>query len=186
MMYSYIKGTIKIIDPKGITIDNHDIGYFCVVPNPYAFNLNEEAHIHTFYYVREDQAVLFGFKTLEERSLFERLIKVKGIGPKSALAVLASGDVESTIRAIESGDAKYLNRFPGIGPKASQQIVLDLKGKMASEGITLKGSSKLDEVEDALISLGYKSKEIQKLIKDLDPNLETAVLVRQALRKISN
>jgi len=185
-MYSYIKGTIKIIDPKGITVDNHEIGYFIVVPNPYAFKLNDSAHIHIYYYVREDQAVLYGFKTLEERSLFESLIKVKGIGPKSALAVLASGDVDGTIKAIESGDAKYLNKFPGIGPKASQQIVLDLKGKLHSEGITLKGSSKLSEVEDALKSLGYKAKEIERLIKDLDPTLDTAILVRQALKKIAN
>lgn len=182
-MYNYIQGTIKGIDPQGITIDNQGIGYHVVPPNPYAFSWDAHVLVHTYYYVREDQAILYGFHTLEQKTLFERLISVKGIGPKSALAVLASAEVDDIIRAIETGDAKYLNRFPGIGPKASQQIVLDLKGKVTSSGVSLKTSPKIEEVEDALKSLGYKAKEIAALTESLDPTLDTAALVRQALQK---
>ncbi len=182
-MYNYIQGTVKGVDPSGITLDNAGIGYHIVPPNPYAYTPGDTVLVHTYHYVREDLAILYGFHSLEQKALFERLISVKGIGPKSALAVLASAEVDDIIRAIETGDAKYLNRFPGIGPKASQQIVLDLKGKVTQSGVTLKSSQRIEEVEDALKSLGYKAKEIAVLTDSLDPTLDTATLVRQALKK---
>ena len=182
-MYNYIQGSIKGVDPKGITLDHSGIGYHIVPPNPYAYSIGQDVLVHTYHYVREDQAILYGFHSLEQKGLFESLISVKGIGPKSALAVLASAEVNDIIRAIETGDAKYLNRFPGIGPKASQQIILDLKGKISSGGVTLKVHAKLEEVEDALRSLGYKAKEIAALTANLDTTLDTATLVRQALQK---
>lgn len=184
-MYNYLKGTVKAIEAKNLTLDVNDVGYQIVAPNPYAFKIDEKVLIYTYYYVREDIALIYGFSSTEQKSLFEDLISVKGIGPKSALAVLASAEVKDIVRAIETGDSKYLNRFPGIGPKASQQIILDLKGKLTYDGIKIKSSSRLEEVESALESLGYKSKEIQKLTEDLDTSLDTATLVRLALRKIA-
>lgn len=184
-MYNYLKGTVKAIDAKNLTLDVQGIGFQIVAPNPYAFTIDAQVTIYTYYYVREDIALIYGFKTTEEKALFEDLISVKGIGPKSALAVLASAEVTDIIKAIETGDAKYLNRFPGIGPKASQQIILDLKGKLTTDGIKIKSSSRIEEVETALESLGYKSKEIQKLTENLDTSLDTATLVRLALRKIA-
>jgi Holliday junction DNA helicase RuvA len=184
-MFNYLKGTVKIIEAKHLTLEVNDIGYQIIAPNPYAYNVNEKVLVHTVYYVREDIAIIYGFKSSEQKLLFEDLISVKGIGPKSALAVLASGEVNDIVRAIETADAKYLNRFPGIGPKASQQIVLDLKGKLNYDGVKIKLSSRLEEVETALENLGYKSKEIQKLTEDLDTSLDTATLVKLALRKIT-
>lgn len=182
-MYNYIRGIIKGIDPKGITLDNQGVGFHIIPPNPYAYTLNDDVLVHTYHYVREDTAILYGFHSLEQKGLFESLISVKGIGPKSALAVLASAEVDAIMQAIEAGDAVYLNRFPGIGPKASQQIILDLKGKMAPRGIQIKTSAKLEEVEDALRSLGYRAKEIAALTQSLDATLDTATLVKQALQK---
>jgi Holliday junction DNA helicase RuvA len=184
-MFNYLKGTVKHIDAKGIALDVHDVGYQIVPPNPYAFKIDSNVLVHVYYYVREDIAILYGFTSQEQKTLFEDLISVKGIGPKSALAVLASAEVKDIVRAIETADTKYLNRFPGIGPKAAQQIILDLKGKLTYDGIQVKSSSRLEEVESALTSLGYKSKEIQRLIEDLDPSLDTATLVKHALRKIA-
>lgn len=184
-MFNYLKGTIKFIDAKSITLDVNDVGYQVVAPNPYAFKIDEKVLIYTYYYVREDLALIYGFKSSEQKTLFEDLISVKGIGPKSALAVLASAEVKDIVRAIETADTKYLNRFPGIGPKAAQQIILDLKGKLTYDGIQIKSSSRLEEVESALSSLGYKPREIQKLTEDLDTSLDTATLVRLALRKIA-
>jgi len=184
-MFNYLKGTVKAIEAKHLTLEVNDIGYQIVAPNPYAYTVDARELIHTYYYVREDIAILYGFKSSEQKTLFEDLISVKGIGPKSALAVLASAEVKDIVKAIETGDVKYLNRFPGIGPKASQQIILDLKGKLSYDGIKIKSSSRIEEVETALESLGYKPKEIQKLTDDLDTSLDTATLVRLALRKIA-
>ena len=108
------------------------------------------------------------------------MISVNGIGPKSAIAILASGSVISITRAIEDGNAKYLQKFPGIGPKASQQIILDLKGKIVFEKQTVK-TANLIEVEEALEALGYKQKEIKKVIPKLDASKETNQLIKDAL-----
>jgi Holliday junction DNA helicase RuvA len=112
--------------------------------------------------------------------LFIKLISVNGIGPKSAIAILASGSVGSITKAIENGDAKYLQKFPGIGPKASQQIVLDLKGKIDFENVSVF-TQNMVEVEEALQALGYRSKEIDKVIKKLDSSKTTNELIKDAL-----
>ena len=183
-MYNYIIGKIVSIEPSEITLDHQGIGYRIITPNPYKLKLDEVMKIHIYHHVREDEISLFGFETVNQKKLFKELLSVKGIGPKSALAVLASATVEEILKAIESGDAKYLNRFPGIGPKASQQIILDLKGKVNLGPLTLKRPSHLDEVEDALRSLGYKNKEIDRIVKKLDPKKDTASLIKDALRLI--
>lgn len=184
-MYNYIKGTVVEIEPTNITLDNQGVGYHIVTPNPYDFSVNSLQKVFIFQYVREDDNTLYGFKSMKEKQLFIQLLSVKGIGPKSALAVLASAKVEEIVKAIESADAKYLNRFPGIGPKASQQIILDLKGKINLGPITLTKATRLSEVEDALRALGYKSKEIERVTKKLDSNKETSELIKDALRLIA-
>ena len=183
-MYSYLNGTVTEIYPSSITVDINDIGYKVITPNPYEFTLNEVSKVYIHHYVREDLIQLFGFKTFDEKNLFIKLLSVKGIGPKSAIAILASGNVNDVIGAIEIGNVKFLSKFPGIGPKASQQIVLDLKGKLdLSENIKAK-SNAISEVEEALKSLGYKSREITKAIKDLDPSGKTEDLLKTALSKM--
>lgn len=184
-MYQYLKGLVAEVNPHGITFDVHDVGYLLVPPNPYDFTVDERYTVFVYFHVKEDAHTLYAFKTRDEKRLFEQLLSVKGIGPKSALAVLASAPVNDILRAIETGDAKYLNRFPGIGPKASQQIILDLKGKIQLGEITLKSSQRLSEVSDALKALGYKAKEIDGLLKGLDAKKDTATLIKEALKKIA-
>ncbi len=183
-MYNYINGTITEIEPNQITLEQSGIGYAIIMPNPYKLKVNDQVKVYTYQHVREDEITLYGFESNEQKKLFINLLSVKGIGPKSALAVLASATVPEIIKAIESSDAKYLNRFPGIGPKASQQIILDLKGKIHLGPMTLKRSSRLDEVEDALRALGYKAKEIDRIVKKLDGSKDTATLIKEALRMI--
>jgi len=180
-MYNYIKGEITEITPNYITLDNNGVGYKIITPNPYLFTLGSEMTIHIFQKVTDDSINLYGFKTNEARDLFIKLISVNGIGPKSATAILASGSVGSITKAIEDGDAKYLQKFPGIGPKASQQIVLDLKGKIEFENISID-SQNIVEVEEALTALGYKSKEIVKILKKLDTTKNTNELIKDALQ----
>jgi len=180
-MYSYLNGTVTEITAGKITLDVNDIGFEIKTPNPFEFKKDELVKVFIYQYVREDAIHLYGFKTLDAKQLFVKLLSVKGIGPKSALAILASGIVKDVISAIEMGDSKFLGKFPGIGPKSSMQIILDLKGKIdLSEDSSLL-STNIKEVEEALKSLGYKSKEITKAIKGLDGSKQTNILLKEAL-----
>ena len=180
-MYSYLIGEVKEINPNSITIDIGGVGYEVRTPNPYEFKLDTIDKAFIYHHVREDLNVLYGFKTKDAKSLFIKLLSVKGIGPKSAMAILATGNVNDVIGAIELGNAKFLARFPGIGPKASQQIILDLKGKLAMYEESFAKSNSISEVEEALQSLGYKSAEIKKAVKQLDPTKPTEQLLKDAL-----
>ena len=180
-MYGYIIGRITKINPKYVICENNQIGYILIVPNPYNYSIGTEYKIFTYQHVREDEISLYGFLSEEEKELFLKLISVSGIGPKSALSILATGSVNEIVRAIEARDDKYLKKFPGIGAKASLQIILDLKGKLNFDSSIVE-NNKLSDVKEALISLGYSSKEIDSVLKKLDDSKEINVLVKDALK----
>jgi Holliday junction DNA helicase RuvA len=180
-MYNYLKGTVTEISPNDITVDIIGIGYKVFTPNPYEFKLDQENKVYIYHHVREDINALYGFKTKDAKELFMKLLSVKGIGPKSAMAILATGNVNDVVGAIELGNAKFLSKFPGIGPKASQQIILDLKGKLSFDEPGFTKSNSITEVEQALKSLGYKASEIKKAITKLDGTRTTEQLLRDAL-----
>lgn len=183
-MYGYIKGIVTKITPKNIICENQGIGYLLIVSNPYNFKLNTEYKIYTYQYVREEILDLYGFISEEEKELFLKLISVSGIGPKSALSILASGSVKEIVNAIESRNDAYLRKFPGIGTKASQQIILDLRGKLTFTDQLPVSNSKLEDVEGALLALGYNKKEISKVLSKLDVNLDEGTLVKLALQQM--
>jgi len=182
-MYSYIKGVIVDMARDYIVIDNHGIGYLIYVSNPYQFTRGKEAFVYVYQQVKEDGILLFGFSTKEEKELFLKLILVKGIGCKTAIGILATGDVQAIIQAIESKNIAYLKRIPGIGPKAAQQIVLDLQGKfhaMATEMVLT--SAEFDEAAEVLLALGYKRQDIDKAMNTLShEQLDTNGYVKKAL-----
>jgi len=180
-MYSYLKGTVTEIKPNYITLEVSHIGYQIITPNPYSFSHHQEITIYVFQKVSEDEISLYGFKTPEEKEMFLKLISVNGIGPKSAKAILAAGSVESISKAIESGNATFLQKFPGIGPKASQQIILDLQGKIDFDLLPEMSTSLID-VEEALQALGYSQKEIKKVISKLDGSKTVNELIKDALK----
>ncbi|MDE5714700.1 MAG: Holliday junction branch migration protein RuvA [Anaeroplasmataceae bacterium] len=183
-MYGYITGVITKVTPKNIIIENNGIGYLLIVSNPYNFSLNKDYKVYVYQYVREDVIDLYGFLFEEEKDLFLKLISVSGIGPKSALSILATGTVKEIVKAIEERNDSYLRKFPGIGAKASQQIILDLAGKLNfAEEIIVK-NSKLEDVEQALLALGYNKKEIAKILPKLDGTLDEGILVKQALQAL--
>lgn len=183
-MYGYIKGVVTKVTPKYIICENNGIGYLLIVSNPYNFTVNKDYLIYLYQYVREDMIDLYGFISEDEKDLFLKLISVSGIGPKSALSILASATVGEIINAIESRNDAYLRKFPGIGAKASQQIILDLRGKLNFDEEVVTSNSKLADVEAALMALGYNKKEISKVLGKLDANLEVGVLIKQALQKM--
>ncbi len=181
-MYSFLKGKINEINNTNIVIENNGIGYEIIVPNPFYYSLNTEVIIYTYHYVREDNITLFGFSTKEEKSLFKTLLSVKGIGPKSACAMLASGTVTNITKAISASDAKFLQQFPGIGPKAAQQIVLDLQGKINFD--VEEKNDHYSDVLEALVALGYKRQEATKAIKKLEQGLSEDIAIKEALKNL--
>ncbi|MDD4212649.1 MAG: Holliday junction branch migration protein RuvA [Bacilli bacterium] len=184
-MYYYIKGIITGTVASGIVIENNGVGYFVKTPNPFSFTLHEELTLYTHLHVREDIFELYGFRTQEEKDFFIKLISVKGLGPKGALAILASGDTHRLEEAILSSDVKYLQRFPGIGPKASSQIILDLQGKLAMASSATE-HPKVKNVKEALRFLGYNPGELKKIDSFIQANLDLSIeeLVKQSLRKL--
>jgi Holliday junction DNA helicase RuvA len=129
-MYATIQGIVTSIEPTHIVVENQGIGYLILTPNPYASSLNDHVKMYVHHYVKEDINALYGFKEIEYKHMFLKLINVSGIGPKSALSILATDDLKGLIQAIELADVNYLKKYPGIGPKSAQQIILDLKGKL--------------------------------------------------------
>ncbi len=189
-MYSYIIGKVVELTSSYIVIDNSGIGYMVYVPNPYQFEKNNEYQIFLYQSVTENDIRLYGFKTNEQKDLFLNLIKVKGIGPKSAVAILAVGNTNEIIEAIENGNEKFLKSFPGIGPKAAKQIILDLKGKFDGvqriEAISSINPS-FEEAKEVLIALGYKEPQVDKAMKVLiNENLDTNGYVKRALALITS
>ena len=180
-MYAYIKGTLSQLFPTHVVVETCGIGYEIQTPNSYRFQkyLEKEVQIYTSLIVREDAQLLYGFINEEEKEMFLSLIKVTGIGPKSALAILASSTPHEVKLAIENENDAYLTQFPGIGKKTARQIVLDLKGKVT---ITEENSDDLlqtqvncneqnqiiSEALLALQALGYSKRELTKVEKSLN------------------
>lgn len=187
-MYSYIKGIIVDLSKDHIVLENNGIGYFIFVSNPYRFQKGREVLVYLYQQVKEDGIFLYGFEKKEEKDLFLKLILVKGIGCKTAIGILATGDVHAIINAIESNNTAYLKKIPGIGPKAAGQIVLDLKGKVTvTQEDVLFRTPEYDEAIEVLMALGYKEAEIQKAMKKIgNENLDTNGYVKKALSLIVN
>ncbi|MCR5307529.1 MAG: Holliday junction branch migration protein RuvA [bacterium] len=181
-MYEYIKGVITEIYPSYVVLEANNVGYLIYMPNPYSVQINGTYTLYVYQKVSDDSIALYGFKTFQEKELFLKLISVSGIGPKSALSILATGDVNGIISAIDLGNAKYLTKFPGIGTKASQQIILDLQGKI---NFNQSSSNSTTELEEALISLGYKKKDIDKVCSKLDMSLKIEDLIKEALKLLT-
>lgn len=185
-MYSYIKGNITEIFATHITVECNNIGYKIRVPNPYQFEKDIYTIVYLYQNVREDAIELFGFQTAEEKQMFISLISVKGLGPKGALAIIASSTTYEIIAALDESNAKFFTSFPGIGTKLSQQIILDLKGKINFQQDETKpsNSEKLENVALALKSLGYSNTEIKNVTKSLklDDTIELGEAVKMALR----
>ncbi len=187
-MFNYIKGKITIVNGDYIVIENNSIGFQLKTANPFLFNVGEDTIVYTYLHVREEIFELYGFKTIEEKQLFLQLISVKGLGPKGALAILASGKIAEVIEAINQGNTKFLQTFPGIGVKASQQIILDLHGKLNfDQSLSNNTHPKIANICEALKSLGYKSNEIKSVIPLLEKNITSSEsdLIKLALKRLN-
>ena len=179
-MYSYMIGIVVGYDKNCIILENNKIGYLINVANPYSYKLNEEIKVYLYNHVKEDENSLYGFKTMEEKDLFLKLINVKGIGPKMAMPIFAGGNIKGVYDAINSDNVTYLTRFPKIGDKVAKQIILDLKGKLTTQTDLFQYDSK--ELIEVLESLGYKSGDIKKVISNIDNELSLENQIKEALK----
>ena len=183
-MFDYIKGTVTDIKNNAIVLDNNGVGYLIHVSNPYSFEIDKEYKVYVYQQIQEDAHLLYGFKLLEEKELFLKLISVKGLGCKMTLPILAVGSVDGIIDAINRENILYLQKFPKIGEKLARQIILDLKGKMGSIDTTntLVEVETQNELREVLLGLGYKDKEIKNIIDKVDSSLTIEEQVKEALR----
>ena len=179
-MYEYIKGIITKIDSTYIVVENNGIGYLVYVANPYSYNIDDSVKVYIYQQIREDENTLYGFKSEEEKALFLKLIDVKGLGPKMALPMFATGSIDGIKDAIERENILYLKKFPKIGDKVARQIILDLKGKLVEKNNnTIKTN---DELTEALKGLGYKPVDINKILPSINSNDTIENQIKEALK----
>ena len=182
-MFDFLYGKIEFINVDSITLLVNGIGYKVFTPNPYIFKEKEEVRIFIYNHIREDEYSLYGFKTIEEREMFLKLISVKGLGPKMALPMLATGSISGIMDAIERENILYLKKFPKIGDKVAKQIILDLKGKVNITGVeTISNTSSYEELIEVLKGLGYKEKEIKAVVVKVPSDLSIEDQVKEALK----
>lgn len=199
-MYEYLTGLVTVVAPQYIVVDVNGVGYKLLVANPYRYQENRTKKVQVYVYqaVREDNISLFGFTDQNEKNLFMQLINVSGIGPKSALAILANPDHQGLVDAITNNNVSYLTKFPGIGKKTASQIVLDLRDKLTNESssslfattqltVDATVNRELKDALEALAALGYKERDIKKIQKTLmkEEQMATDEYLRQALRLLN-
>lgn len=181
-MYDYIIGKVTSINSTYIVLECNGIGYVINTPNPYSFEEGKEYKVYLYQVVREDELSLYGFKNIEEKELFLKLISVKGLGPKMTLPILATGSVAGVCDAIERENLLYLRKFPKIGDKLAKQIVLDLKGKLGIVSTLELNDNSYEELVEVLKGLGYKEKEFKAIIPKVNSELSIEEQVKEALK----
>ena len=181
-MIGFLRGKVHHFGIDYVLLDVNNVGYRINFFHPELLKKDEEALIYTYENVREDEQSLYGFLSLDEYDLFVKLISVKGLGPKIASGILAGSNVERIIEAIENDDVAFMRNMPGVGAKTASQIILDLKGKLVSNQEVKVDTAKMNEVVEALKTLGYKPSEIKPIVRELaKEDLSTNEYIKRAL-----
>ena len=198
MLFYYLRGTITALEAGLAVVDCGGVGYACYTTSytQSQLKVGQEQKLFTHCAIREDAVDIFGFATKEERTCFERLIGVSGVGPKAALAILSTTTPDRFTLAVVTGDEKALTAAPGVGKKLAQRIILELKDKIAGEQahfdasagpaaavMPAGGGGKLAEATAALTVLGYSQSEIGLALRGVDvEQLSVEDIVRSCLR----
>ena len=180
-MYSYFNGVVTEIESSNVTVECGGVGYKIYVPNPFSYEIGNTYKIYVYNKISEDDYSLYGFKIKEEYELFLRLISVKGLGAKLALPILATGSIGGIVDAINRENVLYLTKFPKIGEKLARKIILDLKGKIDIESDEIENDTS-DDLISVLVSLGYKTVEIKKVLGSIDKSKSLEDQVKEALK----
>ncbi|WP_232695567.1 Holliday junction branch migration protein RuvA [Brevibacillus daliensis] len=198
-MIDFVEGIISYIDTDCVVVHAGGLGYRVFCPNPYFYVKDEgkSARLYTHHHVREDAMHLYGFPSRDERDLYRRLLDVNGIGPKGALAILAGATPEQIVTAVQQENVNYLTKFPGIGKKTAQRMILDLKDKLKdftpsmvvtnaptsllNDGLTYQNA--LEEALQALMALGYSDNETQSIRPQLLTTSKSGAGVEQLIKQ---
>jgi len=191
-MIGKLTGTLLEKNPPQLLIDCHGVGYEVDVPMSTFYNLpgvGEKVALLTHFVVREDAQILYGFGTAPEREAFRQLIKISGVGPSTALAVLSCMGVRDLAQAITAQEAGRLVKVPGIGKKTAERLLLELKGKLGADigvpsGGVVRGESHGDILQ-ALVALGYSDKEAALALKALPEDVGVSDGIKLALKSLA-
>jgi len=182
-----LAGKLAAKNPPQVLLDVQGVGYEVEVPMSTFYSLpatGEPVTLLTHLVVREDAHVLYGFATPEERAAFRQLIRISGVGARTALSVLSGLSVAELASAVAMQDAARLTKVPGIGKKTAERLLLELKGKIA-EGAAKPAAGAAGDVVNALVGLGYSEKEALAAVKGLPPGLAVAEGIRAALKALA-
>lgn len=174
-----------------VVLDVNAVGYGLLVPaEDFGWlTVGEKAKLYIYEHIREQSHDLFGFLTLETKSLFEQLLGVNGIGPKMALNMLSIGSSEDLRRSIAGGDVKYISQASGVGKRVAERVVVELKDKVGLIGVDLASTGLLqseananqDEAVEALVALGFSVQDAAKALQGVPDDLSTELRIKQAL-----
>jgi Holliday junction DNA helicase RuvA len=190
-MIGKLTGTLGEKNPPQVLVDCNGVGYEVDVPMSTFFNLppvGEKVSLLTHFVVREDAQILYGFATPGEREAFRQLIKISGVGPRTALSVLSGMSVADIAQAVTAQDAGRLVKVPGIGKKTAERLLLELKGKLGADiGLGSVGavSDAQADIRQALVALGYSDKEASASIKALPKDVGVNDGIKLALRALA-
>ncbi len=177
-MIGFLNGNVELLDIPYVIVNVNGVGYRVLVPNTVLEKLiiNQKTKLYTYTYVREDALELFGFLESEDLKLFEGLISVSGVGPKTALNIFSFGKREEIVEAIIKGDVLFFSNVPRLGKKNAQKIIIELKNKLGSiNDLDLSGKDLIEntEVIQALKSFGFTSAEATKALREIDKRGKT-------------
>lgn len=194
-MYYYIRGKLVHRDENFAVIDASGVGYKIYTSSSALQSLaasKDEVTMYTHLYVREDIQDLYGFPSIEEKSMFMTLLSVSGVGPKAALAILSAVSPSELAAAIVTNNAKAITKAQGVGPKLAQRIILELKDKLKSDDIQemvyaddeFIASDNLSEAVSALVVLGYSPNDAKKAVSGADASMSVEDIIKTALSKL--
>jgi Holliday junction DNA helicase RuvA len=191
-MIGRLSGTLLEKTPPLVLIDCNGVGYECEVPMSTFYNLpaiGDKVVMLTHFVVREDAQLLYGFGTSQERATFRQLLKVNGIGAKSALSILSGLSIGDLVQAVALQEPSMLTRVPGVGKKTAERLLLELKDKFTIDGVAAMNEhqpkSATSDVLNALLALGYNEREAVAAVKLLDKEISVTDGIKQALKLLS-
>lgn len=191
-MISFISGKVQFYDKVSVIVNVGGVGYRIFCPPPVLENVqsvNEGVSLYVHSYIREDRFDLFGFLNQDDLNLFQLLISVSGVGPKTALSIFSSGGSSSIKDALSRSDVDFFSSVTGLGKKTAQKIIIELRGKVGSLDDSLESVLEDKKDEDAILALkqlGYRVQEISNVLKNVDKDLPTSAKVKEVLRLMSN
>lgn len=193
-MIAHLSGTLLAKNPPQIVLDVHGVGYELDVPMSTFYKLpdtGQPVSLHTQLVIREDAHVLFGFATQDEKNAFRQLLKVSGIGARTALAVLSGMSVEELVQAVALQESARIIKIPGIGKKTAERLLLELRDKLAAAlpaaAAAHAGAAArpANDILNALLALGYSEREAAAAIKALPEDIAVSDGIRAALKSLS-